>query len=127
MAAKKKTAGKKPASAKPAQKKPARKAPASSATRKASAGAGKAATKKKAAGGAKSSKASSTDVNLGHVFALRPRVSTSFRPDDFRAARQLLDQESYATIEAAARAVAEKALELTHEGPPSGKGFGRRR
>jgi hypothetical protein len=59
-------------------------------------------------------------VNLGHIFALRPRVETSFRQADFRAARQLLEDEAYASIEEAARAVAEKALELTHAGPVGG-------
>ncbi len=62
-------------------------------------------------------KTSSTDVNLGHVFALRPRVRTSFRQEDFRSARLLLQDESYASIEEAARAVAGKALEMTLEGP----------
>ncbi|MBW2295393.1 MAG: hypothetical protein JRG94_24260 [Deltaproteobacteria bacterium] len=56
-------------------------------------------------------------VSMGHMFALRPRVVTSFRPDDFRRARQLLADESYANIQEAARAVAERALELTHGGP----------
>ena len=62
-------------------------------------------------------------VNMGQVFGLRPRVSTSFRPDDFRAARQLLQEEAFENAEAAARAVVEKALELTHGGQqPSRKG-----
>ncbi len=59
---------------------------------------------------------SSLNVNLGHVFALRPKVSTSFRPADFHAARQRLQDETYASLEEAARAVVEKALELTREG-----------
>jgi hypothetical protein len=62
-------------------------------------------------------KFSATNVNLGHVFLLRPKVSTSFRHADFRTARHLLSDESYASLEEAARAVAEKALELTHEAP----------
>jgi len=57
--------------------------------------------------------ASSIQVMMGHMFALRPRVSTSFRPDDFRRARQVLADEPYANIQDAARAVAEKAHELT--------------
>jgi len=57
--------------------------------------------------------ASSSQVMMGHMFALRPRVSTSFRPDDFRRARQVLADEPYANIQDAARAVAEKAHELT--------------
>ena len=60
---------------------------------------------------------SSLNVNLGHVFALRPRVSTSFRQADFLVARRRLQEEAYASIEEAARAVTEKALELTHDGP----------
>jgi len=68
-------------------------------------------------------KVSSMSVNLGHVFALRPRVSKTFRQADFLTARQLLQDEDYANIEEAARAVAEKALDLTHKGPPK-RGFG---
>jgi hypothetical protein len=64
---------------------------------------------------------SSLDVNLGHVFALRPRVPTSFRPEAFRTAKHLLEDEVYAGIEEAARAVVEKALSLTREaGTPPG-------
>jgi hypothetical protein len=60
---------------------------------------------------------------MGQIFALRPRVATSFRPDDFRAARQLLQEEPFENADAAARAVVEKALELTHGGQlPSRKG-----
>ena len=61
-------------------------------------------------------------VNLGHVFSLRPRVSKTFRQADFLTARQLLQDEEYASIEEAARAVADKALDLTHKGPPK-RGF----
>ena len=60
---------------------------------------------------------SSMKVNLAHVLALRPRVSPSFRQADFLTARHLLQDEAYASIEEAARAVAEKALSMTHEGP----------
>ena len=67
-------------------------------------------------------KVSSMSVNLGHVFSLRPRVSKTFRQADFLTARQLLQDEDYANIEEAARAVAEKALDLTHKGPPK-RGF----
>ncbi|MDH3686320.1 MAG: hypothetical protein OEP95_08840 [Myxococcales bacterium] len=62
------------------------------------------------------------DVNLGHVFALRPRVRTSFRQPDFLRARDLLEDERYETTADAARAVALKALELTHDGPQEGRG-----
>jgi hypothetical protein len=66
---------------------------------------------------------SALDVNLGHVFALRPRVSTSFRQEDFRAAKHLLEEEGYARIEEAARAVVEKALSLTREAGGTPRGF----
>jgi hypothetical protein len=56
---------------------------------------------------------SSLAVNRGHLFALRPRVSTAFRPEDFLTARRELEDESYESIEAAARAVAERALALS--------------
>ena len=78
---------------------------------KKSTGAKKATAKRKPA----AKKVSSADVHRGHLLALRPRVSTSFRPDDLRRAKQLLDDQSYASIEEAARAVVEKALELTRE------------
>ena len=60
---------------------------------------------------------SSISVNLGHIFALRPRVNTAFPPGDLNTAKHFLQDESYASIEEAARAVAEKALELTHKSP----------
>lgn len=100
-ASKKKAGAKKPGSKKaaPSRSEPTPKVP----------------TKRKAA--ATKSGASSMQVTMGHVFALRPRVITGFRPDDFRRARQLLADEPYANIQAAARSVAERALELTHDGP----------
>lgn len=61
---------------------------------------------------------SSTNVNIGHVFSLRPRVNTSYRPADFATAKQLLQDESYTNIQEATRAVVAKALELTHKGSP---------
>ena len=64
-------------------------------------------------------------VNLGHLFALRPRVSTSFRQEDFRAAKLRLAEETYPNIREAARAVAREALERAQEGPPK-HGFRRR-
>ena len=78
----------------------------------------KAASKKTAA--AKGASVTSAQVMLSHVFALRPRVIMAFRPDDFRRARQLLEEEAYESIQKAARAVAERALELTQEGPGGG-------
>jgi hypothetical protein len=56
------------------------------------------------------------DVSLGHVFALRPRVNTSFRPQSFGDAKRALAGERYADIGEAARAVAEEALSITREG-----------
>jgi hypothetical protein len=56
------------------------------------------------------------DVTLGHVFALRPRVNTSFRPQSFAEARRALAEERYADLGEAARAVAEEALSITREG-----------
>jgi hypothetical protein len=58
---------------------------------------------------------SSLAVNRGHLFALRPRVSTAFRPEDFLTARRELEDERYESIEAAARAVAERALALSND------------
>ncbi len=56
---------------------------------------------------------SSKEVTLGHVFKVRPKINTSFRPPDFARAKKLLEKESYETIRDAARAVAEEALSLT--------------
>lgn len=58
---------------------------------------------------------SSLNVNMGHVFALRPRPNTSFRPGDFTTAKHQLQDEAYSTLAEAAREVAERALELTHD------------
>jgi hypothetical protein len=62
---------------------------------------------------------SSAAVNMGHVFALRPRVNSAFRQEHFLNARRLLEGGSYASVEEAARAVAEKALALSND--PKGK------
>jgi hypothetical protein len=59
---------------------------------------------------------SAAAVHLGHVFALRPRVETSFEPGHFQTAKVLLVGEHFADLKSAARAVAEKALKLTHKG-----------
>ena len=109
---------KKPAAAK---KSAAKKAPAKKASTKKAA---KAKTTDKSTPAAKpkepktGSGVRSTDVVLAHLFALRPRVATSFKPDDFRQAKQFLEEESYANVQEAARAVAEKALDLTGSGLP---------
>ncbi len=69
-----------------------------------------------------------SSVHLGHVFALRPRVQTSFEIGHFQQAKVLLEGESFADEAGAARAVAEKALELTHKGgSKKGKRGDRRR
>jgi hypothetical protein len=78
---------------------------------------GSKATKAEGTGSARG-KVSSIGVNLGHIFALRPRVNTAFPPGDLNTAKHFLRDKSYANIEEAARAVAEKALELSHKGPP---------
>ena len=108
MAAKKKTAAKN-APKKAAAKK---KASAEKATPKKAAAKKKASAPKKKGSSSKGS-TSSAEVNLGHVFALRPRVNTSFRPNDFMTAKRALREESYSNLQEAARAVAEEALNLT--------------
>ena len=125
MAAKKSARKKAPAKKKAAVRKASPKKKAA-AKRPAKAGAKKAAAASKPAQAKQTEKAeqkteekieektdgkiSSMSVNLGHVFSLRPRVTTSFRQADFLTARRLLQDEAYADIEEAARAVAEKAL-----------------
>ena len=64
---------------------------------------------------------------MGHIFSLRPRVPTSFRQDHFREARHALSEDSFKNSAEAARAVAEKALELTHDGVIPGRGRNKRR
>ena len=102
-----------------AAKKSSKKKSAAKKKTAAKAGAKKVAPKKAAPkkAAAKKSAASSSVVMMGHVFSLRPRVTTAFKPDDFRRARQLLEDESFQNLQEAARAVAEKALELTQGGP----------
>lgn len=58
---------------------------------------------------------SPADVNLGHIAALRPRTHTGFRPEAFQEAKRVLADARYPTIEHAARAVAEKAVELSNQ------------
>lgn len=58
---------------------------------------------------------SSTAVNMGNVFMLRPRLSTSFRQEDFVSAKRLLEDESFASIQEATRAVVERALEMSND------------
>ena len=138
MAAKKSTAQKKTTArtAKTATKKAPKKKVTSATRGKTSAGAGrkeaktpaKSAAKKSVVrrspttktakkGSAKKPTVSAAQVNLGHVFSLRPRVSTAFRPEDFRTAKHRLRNERYPSLDAAARAVVEQAHELGRETP----------
>ncbi len=130
MAAKKsakKSAKKRAAPAKKAKKAAAKKASAGVSSKKKAAGKKKAAAKRTPPEATppepqevtKQAKdeVSSMSVNLGHIYALRPRVTTSFRQGDFIIARRRLQEESFASTEEAARAVVDKALELTHESP----------
>ena len=109
-----------------AKKTGARKASSSKAPARKKAAPAKRAPAKKKTPTAKAS-VSSLAINVGHVFSLRPRVPKSFRDGDFRKARVLLQDEVYASVEEAARAVAEKALELTHEGGSKRGSFKQRR
>lgn len=117
----KKSASKKAASRKAAAKKPASKKKASAeakpATGKAPAEAKPAATKPTPAPKAAKGDVAAEAVNLGHIFALRPRVETSFPQDALRRAKSDLRDERYGSLEEAARAVAEKALETTRKKP----------
>jgi hypothetical protein len=61
---------------------------------------------------------SAADVNLGHVVALRPRTHTGFKPEAFADAKRALADARFASIDDAARAVAEKAVELSNESGP---------
>jgi hypothetical protein len=61
---------------------------------------------------------SAADVNLGHVVALRPRTHTGFKPEAFAEAKRALADQRFASIDDAARAVAEKAVELSNESGP---------
>lgn len=125
-AAKKASATKKPAAKKAsAAKKPATKKPVAKKVSAKKAAPRKAATKKPAARKSTATGASVKDVHMGHIFALKPRVDKSFRQDDLRKAKELLIDEAYESPEAAARALAEKALELTRKGPPK-RGFNSR-
>ncbi len=112
---------KKAKTAKKAAKKTAKKTAAPKAAAKESskpASKAKPAAKKKAA--AKNTVSSMT-VNMAHVFALRPRAVTSFKAGDFSTAKHQLQDEAYSDIHAAAKAVVEKALELTHGAPKKGR------
>ena len=138
MATKKKTT-KKPAAKKAAKKAGKKAAPAKKAAapakKKAAAPAKKAAAGKKKAAPAKKKAASSDSkaapakkpagkgefsaesVTLGRLFALRPRVNTSFPPAEFMKAKRALSDERDGSVEEAARAVAERALEDSNKKP----------
>jgi len=99
-------------------KKTAKKTEKKTAKKVASKAAAKPAAEKKSAG---KPAVSSLTVNMSHVFALRPRAITSFKAGDFSTAKHQLQDEFYADIHAAAKAVVEKALELTHGSPKRGR------
>jgi hypothetical protein len=61
---------------------------------------------------------------MGHIFALRPRATTSFPQQALQDAKQALADETYSTIVDAARAVADKALEITHDAAKPRRGHG---
>lgn len=58
------------------------------------------------------------DVLLSHVMALRPRIHVGFKPSAFSDAKRALADQRYATLQDAARAVAEKAIEISNEFSP---------
>ena len=120
-----KTAAKKaPSRAKTARKKTtAKKAPAKKASAKKSTSKprGRRAASSKTPAKRKSSGIRADQVNLGHLFALRPRVSTAFGTEVFRTAKHRLRDRSFKNIEEAARAVVEQAHELTREKPAFGR------
>jgi hypothetical protein len=62
---------------------------------------------------------------MGQIISLRPRVSAAFKPEHLRMARVSLEDEGFASVEEAARAVAEKALELSQNKPKHGFRRGR--
>jgi|GEM_PF-3325918 len=102
-----------PAAKKAARAKPSPATKRSSATKEA----GPSPAKKPGKPGKRKGKIRAAEVNLGQIFQLRPRVNTSFKPDELRAAKQALEAEGYASPADAARAVAEKALELNRQKP----------
>jgi hypothetical protein len=56
-------------------------------------------------------------VLLGHVMALRPRIHVGFKPSAFADAKRALADARYASLEEAARAVVEKAIEISNASP----------
>ncbi len=101
----------------------ARKSSAKKTTKKAAKATAKAPRKSRKT--AKKAEVSVDGVNLGHIFALRPRVTTAFPQDAFHKAKDELRDERFGSIEEAARAVAQKALE-TSQKKPGKHGIGRR-
>ena len=117
---KKKAASPSPSSKKATKKKAASKSPSTKKTpkkKKASTPSDPsgASSERKDAGASRKAGVSALDVNMSHVFSLRPRVATSFKAGDLSTAKHRLKEETYKDIQQAARAVAEKALALTHE------------
>ena len=101
----------------------ARKSSAKQTTKKAAKATAKAPRKSRKT--AKKAEVSVDAVNLGHIFALRPRVTTAFPQDAFHKAKDELRDERFGSLEEAARAVAHKALE-TSQKKPGKHGIGRR-
>jgi hypothetical protein len=62
---------------------------------------------------AREGKFTSEDVNLGHLMELRLHVG--FKATAFGDAKRALADERYATIDDAARAVAETAIEISND------------
>jgi hypothetical protein len=130
--AKKRASGKKAPAKKPASR-AAR--PKASAARGPQARAAQKAPAKKTAGKAVASAATpvprspvppvagaigANDVLLSHVMSLRPRIHVGFKPNAFIEAKRALADQRYANLQDAARAVAEKAIEISNEfSPPS--------
>jgi hypothetical protein len=56
---------------------------------------------------------SAADVNMGHIMALQTHAG--FKPEAFQEAKRALADRRFPSIADAARAVAEKAVELTND------------
>jgi hypothetical protein len=114
MAAKKSV--KKPVSAKSAKKKSAKKTGKTTKRESPDSTAASGKSARTADAKAKGSGILASAVNMGHIFALRPRATTAFPQQALLDAKQSLADETYPSIEKAARAVADKALDITHDG-----------
>ncbi len=63
--------------------------------------------------GAPAGSVSAAEVNMGHVMALQ--THTGFKMEAFTEAKRALADRRFASIDDAARAVAEKAVELSND------------